>query len=73
MGGAPALAQATEAVRELEYTVRRVAHGLSGGSGAQPKPLPLPESAAERRGAQAVQNAKAQAWKARQRRRAAKN
>lgn len=66
MGGAAALSNEALMGREIEFTIRSVAYGLTGGKGKAPERIPLPRAAHEERAEQAEMSAKARRWKARQ-------
>ena len=69
IGGEPALSVESMMAREVEFTIRRVAYGLTGGKGRAPERLPLPRPVDEVRAEDAAMSAKAAAYKARQARR----
>ncbi|WP_119697045.1 hypothetical protein [Microbacterium halotolerans] len=68
VGGMPALSTEAAMTRELEHTERLIAWASSGGRGAKPDPIPLPDPPGAKQQRTAATDAKALAWKRRQER-----
>lgn len=66
MGGYAALSNEALMGRQIEFTIRNVAHGLAGGKGKAPEALPLPRAPHDVRAEHDAMSAKARAWEARQ-------
>lgn len=68
LGGEGALSNEALMGREIEYTIRNVAHGLTGSKTPPPKRLELPKPAHLARAEEQAMGAKERAWHARQQR-----
>lgn len=66
LGGAGALSDAAVMAREIEYTIRAVAHGMTGSKGERPERIALPKPASTPSAEDRQMSAKARAWAARQ-------